>query len=82
MKIQLVCDVTVRGNVTIRGCLYRITHLQRNEVTIRGNVTRLRYAVVCSARNSVSYHSLVTLRGNVTSVDPSLRHAVPVSSLP
>jgi len=48
MKVQLVTP-------------YRVTHLQRYEVTLRGNVTS-----VCSARNSVSCHSLATLRGCVT----------------
>jgi hypothetical protein len=35
------------------------------KVQIFCNFTRLRYAVVCSARNSVSYQSLATLRGYV-----------------
>ena len=40
---------------------YRVTHLQRYEVTLRGNVTS-----VCSARNSISCHALATLRSYVT----------------
>ena len=48
MKVQLVTP-------------YLVTHLQRYEVTLRGNVTG-----VCSARNSVSCHSLATLPGYVT----------------
>jgi len=40
---------------------YLVTHLQYYGVTLRVNVTR-----VCSARNSVSRHSLATLRGYVT----------------
>jgi phosphoheptose isomerase len=45
---------------------YRVTHLQRYEVMLCGNITS-----VCSARNSVSCHSQcyeVTLHGNVKSV--------------
>jgi hypothetical protein len=48
MKVQLVTP-------------YCVSHLQRYEVTLRGNVTS-----VCSASNSVSCHSLATLRGYVT----------------
>ena len=60
------CYVTrLRYAVNLQVCVqlvtpYRVTHLQRYEVTLRGNFTS-----VCSARNSVSCHSLETLRGYV-----------------
>jgi hypothetical protein len=59
MKVQLVT-------------LYCVSHLQRYEVTLRGNITS-----VCSAHNSISCHSVhryeVMLSGNVTSVYPPLK---------
>jgi len=57
-------DVTLAGYYAVR---YGV------KVQLVCNVTRSRYAVVCSARNSVPYHSLATLRGYITSVDPPLR---------
>jgi hypothetical protein len=53
---------------------YRVTHLQRYEVTLRGNVTRLRYAVtlqvsiqlVTPYRVTHLQRYEVTLRRNVT----------------
>jgi hypothetical protein len=40
---------------------YRVSYLQHKGVMVRVNVTS-----VCSARNSLSRHSLATLRGYVT----------------
>ena len=59
---------------------YRVTHSQRYEVTLRGNVTGLRYAVtlqvfvklVTPYRVTHLQRYEVTLRGNVTSVYPPL----------
>jgi hypothetical protein len=50
-------DVTLAGYYAVRYGM---------KVQLVCNVTRLRYAVVCSARNSVSYQSLATLPGYVT----------------
>jgi hypothetical protein len=70
--VQLVTPYCVTRNVTrlhyavtLQVCVqlvtpYCVTHLQRYEVMLCGNVTS-----VCSARNSISCHSLATLRGFV-----------------
>jgi len=56
-------DITLAGYYVVRYGM---------KVQLVGKVTRLRYTVVCSARNSVSCHTLATLGGNVASVYTAL----------
>ena len=61
-------DIMVAGYYAVR---YRMKVQLVTPYHVTRNITRLRYAVtlqMCSAHNSVSCHSLATLRGNVTNV--------------